>query len=164
MHETGSHISFIEQIVLQVEGSEGWQRLIQHIKAGKLSRMYSGAVEAILATGMANYPWYITFQYLQQHLPEAHGLMVKSVRNGIIGFAASVSADIASNGLKVIKTTKQASAAGKLGEGSGAVWSYTRTLDHLLKDGGIWGLLFGRGLSTRILTNGLQSIVFTIVW
>ncbi len=164
MHETGSHISFIEQVVLQVEGSEGWQRLKQNIKAGRLARMYSGVVESTLATGLANYPWHITFQYLQQHLPEAHGLLMKSLRNGVIGFVSSVSADIVSNGLKVIKIAKQTSVAGELGEGSGVVSSYMRTLDRLLKDGGMLGLLFGRGLSTRILANGLQSIVFTIIW
>ncbi len=126
--------------------------------------MYSGVIEGTLATGIANYPWYITFQSLQQHLPEAHGFTLKSIRNGIIGFLSSVSADLACNGIKVIKTTKQVSAAGGLDEEHGSVWSYTRTLNHVLKDGGIWGLMFGRGLPTRILANGLQSFVFTIIW
>ncbi len=126
--------------------------------------MYSGVVESALATAVANYPWYITFQSLQQHIPKAHGLMLKNVRTGVIGFLASISADLASNGIKVIKATKQASAAGELGEESGAVWSNTRIFNHVLRDGGIWRLLFGRGLPTRILANGLQNFVFTIIW
>ena len=41
--------------------------------------------------------------------------------------------------------------------------NYTDTVKLIIKEDGISGL-FGRGLKTRILTNGIQGIVFTISW
>ncbi len=36
-------------------------------------------------------------------------------------------------------------------------------VQDVLNQGGVTAL-FGRGLSTRLLANGLQSIVFTVIW
>lgn len=55
-----------------------------------------------------------------------------------------------------VKTTKQAAA-------SLSSYSYTQTIQIILAADG-WPGLFGRGLSTRIMTNGLQSILFTVIW
>lgn len=41
--------------------------------------------------------------------------------------------------------------------------SYAEVLNYILGTGGVRGLLF-RGLSARILTNGLQSMIFTVFW
>ena len=41
--------------------------------------------------------------------------------------------------------------------------SYSNTVKSIVKSDGITGL-FGRGLKTRIITNGLQGILFTICW
>ena len=46
---------------------------------------------------------------------------------------------------------------------SGAAPSYAAVVRHVLDEGGVKGLL-GRGLLTRVASNGVQSIVFTVLW
>ena len=41
--------------------------------------------------------------------------------------------------------------------------NYQDTVKNIIKNDGLLGL-FGRGLKTRILTNGIQGILFTICW
>ena len=60
-----------------------------------------------------------------------------------------------SNSLRVIKTTKQTSAE--------AV-TYPQVVRNIIaKDGLVNGLLI-RGLGTKILANGLQGMMFTVLW
>jgi len=81
----------------------------------------------------------------------------KAFRGAIIGFIASVVSDIATNAFRVVKTLKQALPMEKI------TLSYLEAVRLVIKQDGIQGLL-GRGLTTRILSNGLQSMLFTIVW
>ena len=63
--------------------------------------------------------------------------------------------DCISNSLRVLKTIKQTNADANL--------SYGQALKSVVdKDG--WAGLFGRGLQTRLLTNILQSMVFSVAW
>ena len=41
--------------------------------------------------------------------------------------------------------------------------SYTHVIQQIVRESGFSGL-FTRGLGTRILSNGVQSVLFTIVW
>jgi hypothetical protein len=41
--------------------------------------------------------------------------------------------------------------------------SYTHAIKGILKEDGLQGL-FGRGLQTRLITNGLQGMLFSVVW
>jgi hypothetical protein len=41
--------------------------------------------------------------------------------------------------------------------------SYTEAAQQIIKKDGINGLLF-RGLETKLITNGIQSIMFSILW
>ena len=64
-------------------------------------------------------------------------------------------ANRSSNSLRVIKTTKQTSAE--------AV-TYPQVVRNIIaKDGLVNGLLI-RGLGTKILANGLQGMMFTVLW
>ena len=78
------------------------------------------------------------------------------LRNAGIGVASSIVSDAFVNVFRVIKSTKQS-----LGSKQNA--SYMETIRIILAADGYRGL-FGRGLRTRIYTNALQSVVFTIVW
>jgi Mitochondrial carrier protein len=78
------------------------------------------------------------------------------IRNAGIGLAASVVSDVAVNAVRVIKTTKQSL-------GSRQAVTYAEAIRIVLAADG-WRGLFGRGLSTRIYCNALQSIVFTVIW
>lgn len=115
-------------------------------------------------------------------------------RSALIGLASSFVSDLATNWIRVIKTTKQTSAISRdlsyreacrliLGAAGIKVPHACPSRapppsPHAPKllstwppasDGRSWrgrlaqGLLF-RGLSTRILANGLQSMVFTVFW
>ncbi len=83
-------------------------------------------------------------------------IFVQICRSAFIGFAASAVSDILSNFLRVLKTIKQTS------HGKSRL-SYSDVLNDVLSHGGV-AALFSRGLSTRLLANGLQSILFTVIW
>jgi len=103
-----------------------------------------------------HFPWFFTFNLLQERLPPvpADDTLRKMARNAFIGFVASVVSDTVSNSLRVIKTTRQTFSE---------VVSYRRVVQHVLDKDGLAGL-FGRGLKTRILANGLQGLMFSVLW
>lgn len=70
------------------------------------------------------------------------------------GFVASVVSDTVSNSLRVLKTYRQVNARNV---------SYRTAVREVIKESGIVGL-FGRGLGTRILANGLQGLMFSVLW
>lgn len=78
------------------------------------------------------------------------------LRNASIGFIASLVSDTVSNAIRVVKTTKQAIA-------SKHTVNYAEAVSMVLAADG-WKGLFGRGLKTRIIANGFQSVVFTVIW
>ena len=59
-----------------------------------------------------------------------------------------------SNSIRVVKTTKQTSLKSI---------TYPQTINLIVEKDGINGL-FTRGLKTRILTNGLQGFMFSILF
>lgn len=78
----------------------------------------------------------------------------KISRRALIGFVASVVSDSISNSLRVVKTYRQVNET-KIG--------YTAAARAVIAVDGLRGLL-GRGLKTRILANGLQGLMFSILW
>ena len=138
---------------LQVEGKPGINLLKNKIKTSGVRTLFHGTLAQMSATFVGHYPWFLTYNVLNDKLPKYDGVM-KFLRNGFIGFNAAVISDCCSNSLRVIKTTKQTS-INKI--------NYIDTVKLIIKEDGISGL-FGRGLKTRILTNGIQGIVFTISW
>jgi hypothetical protein len=95
---------------------------------------------------VGHFPWFFTFNYLQAAIPVPKERHQKLCRNAAIGFVASVVSDTTSNSLRVIKTTRQTFSH---------VVSYADVVRHVIQSDGVLGL-FGRGLKTRILANGLQ--------
>lgn len=79
------------------------------------------------------------------------------VRNGLVGFAASIVSDTIVNPLRVIKTTKQS--MGSKHEGI----TYAETMRLIFSADG-WEGFFTRGLKTRMMANAIQSALFTIIW
>ena len=76
------------------------------------------------------------------------------MRRAFIGFVASVVSDSISNSLRVVKTYRQVNET-RIG--------YTDAARAVLSSDGVRGLL-GRGLKTRILANGLQGLMFSVLW
>eukprot|EP00951_Prasinocladus_malaysianus_P004633 scaffold32631_cov41-Prasinocladus_malaysianus.AAC.1 len=139
---------------LQVKGAEAIKQLNLKVAQKGPGVLYSGAAANFAANWVGNYPWFATFNTLQVMVPEQEGKM-KYVRNACIGIAAAAVSDCVSNSLRVIKTVKQTSADPNL--------SYAGAVKNVVQQGGV-GALFGRGLQTRLLTNILQSMVFSVAW
>ena len=62
--------------------------------------------------------------------------------------------DTVFNSSRVIKTTKQSNKIPT---------TYIKIITTIVEKEGITNLL-GRGLKTKIISNGIQSIIFTIIW
>lgn len=140
---------------LQVRGKDGMKILMEKVQKQGVGTFYEGAFATIGSTFVGHYPWFATFNALQAVVPDVQdSLVMKLSRNAIIGLCSSTVSDCCSNSLRVLKTTKQT---------SDNPISYAEAVKEVLKDGGVQGL-FGRGLWTRLLTNGLQSMLFSVVW
>lgn len=70
-----------------------------------------------------------------------------------IGLTSSLVSDTSSNFVRVIKTIKQTSEN---------TLSYKDSVNNLYKQDGVMWVF--RGLKTKILTNGLNGILFSITW
>ena len=116
--------------------------------------MWYGAFATAAATFVGHYPWFGTYNFLDEQLPPPHNLGEKLLRQAFIGFCASVVSDTISNSLRVIKTYRQVHER-RVG--------YTEAVKAVVATDG-WKGLFGRGLKTRILANGLQGLMFSILW
>lgn len=139
--------------LMQVSGSSAavWQRWKQLGIAG----FYAGALGTLTATFMGHYPWFVTNNFLETKLPTfGNSKLAILLRRAIIGFASSFCSDCFANSVRVLKTVTQTSAV-PIG--------YLGALNKVIKQDGLSGLFF-RGLAAKILANGLQSILFSILW
>jgi hypothetical protein len=140
----------------QVEGKDGYKILKHKVKNNGLRVLYHGTGASVTATFVGHYPWFLTYNLLNEKLPvySKDENFKNHLRNGFIGFNSAVISDCFSNSFRVIKTSKQTYPY-KI--------TYPKLINNIIKEDGILGLL-GRGLKIRIITNGAQGIVFTIVW
>ena len=79
---------------------------------------------------------------------------LKLARNAACGFGATCVSDCVSNVIRVLKTTVQTSET---------VISYQEAARRVIEKEGLFGLLT-RGLGTRLLTNGIQASMFSVLW
>ena len=153
----------------QVGGSEGLKNLWNEVLVVNKnpSPLYRGAIASAAATAAGHFPWFLTYNFLNEKLPEissSDDLFLSLVRAAVLGLGASCVSDICSNSLRVIKTTKQTAMLGaKDSEGESKELSYPEIVSLILEQDGIQGLL-GRGLQTRLLTNAIQGSVFSVLW
>ena len=139
---------------LQVQGPKAFELLKDKVKTGCVGVLYGGAAANFAANWVGNYPWFVTFNYLQANIPKYDGVK-QLARNAAIGMCASFVSDCISNSLRVVKTIKQTSGDAKLG--------YMAAVKGVIAKDGVAGL-FGRGLKTRLITNIAQSMVFSVFW
>merc|ERR1719450_1295294 len=137
----------------QVEGADGLKRLMEKTKKHPTA-LWQGAVGAMTATWVGHYPWFYTNNQLREVLPPFDFTYGKHIRRAVIGFASAAVSDTCSNSLRVLKTTRQTSLEPV---------SYMESAKQIIEAEGVAGL-FGRGLKTRILTNGVQGALFTVGW
>ncbi|GAA5951846.1 hypothetical protein JCM3765_003134 [Sporobolomyces pararoseus] len=150
---------------MQTEGnSKALVVLKERVKRYGPGTLWSGAWATAAANFVGSFPWFATYNYLSLHLPtpsedpSIHShfgfVMLKLSRQALIGFVSSVVSDTISNSLRVVKTYRQ-TAEEDVG--------YRQATREILKKEGPKGL-FGRGLKTRLLANGLQGIIFSVLW
>lgn len=140
--------------IMQVEGKGGAAALREKIRVGGVPVLYHGALAASAATFVGHYPWFATYNYLNEYLPKYDDLPKKLLRSAVIGFCASFVSDTCSNSIRVIKTTKQTATT---------PMTYPQVVRMVVDKEG-WLGLFGRGLKTKILANGMQGILFSVLW
>ena len=139
---------------MQVEGKPGFKLLTNKVRDNGPKTLFHGTGASMAATFVGHYPWFLTYNIMDEKLPVYKNGIQKFLRNGLIGFSAAVISDCCSNSLRVIKTTKQTHTT---------PITYMDSVKMIVRDDGVKGLL-GRGLKTRIITNGIQGVVFTISW
>lgn len=134
--------------ILQVEGKTGLALLMQKVKTNGFSVLFHGTAATFAANMVGHFPWFFTYNWLDHHLPRSNETVHKLARSALMGFCSSVISDTCSNSIRVIKTTKQTSTQ---------AITYPQAVKLIVDKDGYIGL-FGRGLKTRILTNGLQVL------
>ncbi len=149
----------------QVHGKKGYQIIRDKIKVGGIRTLYHGSLGACSATIIGHFPWFYTYNTLSKSIPQIEKsdntedntkyTLKKMGRYAIIGFCSSFVSDTFSNSARVIKTSKQTAKDSKA--------SYSQIVKNIIKKDGLKEL-FGRGLKTKIMINGIQGIIFTIVW
>ncbi|KAJ3073390.1 hypothetical protein HDU98_001681, partial [Podochytrium sp. JEL0797] len=139
---------------MQTSGALGTTLLRQRVKTYGIGTLWYGSVATAAATFVGHYPWFATYNMMQEYIPQQKTTGRKLARNAVIGFTASIVSDCISNSLRVIKTYRQTNETRV---------SYRQAVQEVVAKDGVKGL-FGRGLKTRILTNGLQGIMFSVLW
>ena len=130
------------------------KKLFSKFKVNGPSTFFQGSIAASVATFVGHYPWFFVYNYLNSVLPKYNDTMSKLGRSAFIGFWASAVSDTCSNSIRVLKVYKQANPE-KI--------SYAECLKRVLKEDGLGGL-FGRGLKTKIIANGMQGLMFSVLW
>lgn len=141
---------------LQVNGKDGLAVLGSKFRKNGVPVFYHGALAASAATFVGHYPWFATYNYLQATVPQVpqDQTSKRLARNALIGFSSSLISDSVSNSVRVIKTYRQT---------HDQVIPYRQAILEVVEKDGISGL-FGRGLKTRILSNGVQGLLFSVMW
>ena len=137
----------------QVNGS--LEILKTNIKSKGPKVLYNGSLAAFSSTLIGHYPWFVTYNYLNYYFPEikTDSTSEKLIKRAGIGLGSSLVSDTSSNFVRVIKTIKQT---------SHNTMTYKETVKTLTeKEGYKW--IF-RGLKTKLITNGLNGIMFSITW
>jgi hypothetical protein len=137
---------------MQVDGTT--RQLREKIaKRGVLS-LYDGAGGTYVATAVGHFPWFVTNNYFDKLIPKATTTWGRLCRSAFLGWISALVSDTVSNSVRVVKTVKQTSAEDR---------SYSEVARSIVEKEGVQGLLF-RGLETKLYSNGVQSIVFSILW
>lgn len=140
---------------LQVHGNKGINILKKKINTNGPKILWNGYMASMSATFVGHYPWFFTYNYLSEYLKNPNDDYLKKIsKQAGIGFCSSVISDTTSNSLRVIKTYKQTFPY---------EINYLQIIKNIIENEGLYGLLL-RGLETRILVNGLNGMLFSVLW
>merc|ERR1711935_680305 len=99
---------------------------------------------------------FVTNNYLEAKIPapSKDKVVTTMFRRAFIGLCSSDISDVVSNSIRVVKTKKQTSKI---------ALSYMGTISTIVAEDGVQGL-FLRGLGTKLITNGVSAMLFSILW
>lgn len=137
---------------MQVTGK--FSSVVDKIRVAGPLCLYNGSIAAATATFVGHYPWFFTYNLMSEKIPEQDTQLGKLGRRALLGFCSSAVSDTCSNSIRVMKVYKQ-SHPDQL--------TYVQVFQNVVKESGLTGLFF-RGLETKILANGMQGILFSILW
>jgi len=139
--------------LMQVTGST--KALTERWATQGLAGFYNGALGASVATLVGHYPWFFVNNILEIHLPSfGSSKRATLFRRAVIGLFSAIVSDCVSNSVRVVKTVAQTSAV-DIG--------YVGALHTVIDESGISGLFF-RGLPTKIFSNCISSVIFSVLW
>ena len=141
---------------LQVEGAHAYKLIMTKARTDGIGTLWNGALGNAVASFVGSYPWFFTFNMLDEMLPKAsrEELGYRLLRSATMGCIATAVSDITSNSVRVVKTTRQTSAT---------QLSYIGAVQLVVAADG-WSGVLCRGLGTRLLANAIQSALFAVVW
>eukprot|EP00752_Nemacystus_decipiens_P005781 g5230.t1 len=149
------------KVIMQVDGKEGLMVMKKRIALRGPIAAYDGALAFAGGSLMGHYPWYLTYNLLEQRLPRKGEGRSRQARSAFIGAAASIVSAAASNAFRVLKVYRQS-------HDKPDGLSYRKSIIQIIKKdgGGARGALgvFGRGLGGRVAASALQGLVFNIIW
>ena len=137
---------------MQVTGK--FSNVVDKVKATGPLSLYNGSIAAASATFVGHYPWFFTYNFLSEKIPKQDTTLGELGRRAMLGFCSSAVSDTCSNSIRVCKVYKQSYPE---------AISYPQVVRNVIAESGITGLMF-RGLETKILANGMQGILFSILW
>ena len=137
---------------MQVTGK--FSEVVTKVKKNGVKALYQGSIASASATFVGHYPWFFTYNFLSEKIPKQETQLGELGRRAILGFCSSAVSDTCSNSIRVIKVYKQSSPE---------QLSYPEVVRRVIQESGLRGLFF-RGLETKILANGMQGILFSILW
>mmetsp|Transcript_18036 Transcript_18036/g.72263 ORF Transcript_18036/g.72263 Transcript_18036/m.72263 type:complete len:379 (+) Transcript_18036:176-1312(+) len=139
--------------VWQIYGERGVEKLAARARRDGLGGFYYGSAAAFTSALGGHLPWYTVFNELDRTLPsrdlKPHERLL---RHAFCGFAASFVSDSLTNALRVLKAIRQSEGV-----------PYAVAVRNVLEEDGLVGLLT-RGLKTRLIANGVQGVLFTVLW
>jgi len=137
---------------MQVTGK--FSAVTDKVKKAGPKALYNGAIAAASATFVGHYPWFFTYNFMSATIPKQDDQLSELGRRAIIGFCSSAVSDTCSNSIRVCKVYKQSYPE---------QIAYPQVVKNVIQESGVTGLMF-RGLETKILANGMQGILFSILW
>ena len=114
---------------------------------------FKGTFGTMLAQFLGHYPWWYVHNFLEASIPLQNVYVGNILRAAAIGCAATVVSDCVTNGIRVVNTYRQTSTESL---------TYQETVKRVIKEDGIVGL-FTRGLSTKMIANCLNAIIFKVL-
>eukprot|EP00904_Undaria_pinnatifida_P008552 jgi/Undpi1/4827/HiC_scaffold_19.g08180.m1 len=149
------------KVIMQVDGKEGMSMMKRRIALRGPIAAYDGALAFAGGSLMGHYPWYLTYNLLEQHIPRKGEGRSRRTRSAFIGAMSSIVSAAASNAFRVLKVYRQS-------HDRPDGLTYRQSIKNIIKKdgGGARGAfgVFGRGLCGRVAASALQGLVFNMIW